>query len=93
MSAFFVALTTIKNPEKLKEYLVKATTTITTHGGEFIIRGKFASALAGFGDHQAVAIVKFPTMNDLTKWYESADRNNFYKRPTSCINCNSCSND
>lgn len=73
MTAFFVATATIKNPEKVQDYARKAAETFAAYGGEFVVRGKLSTALVGPADHQAVAVVKFPSMDALTAWYASPE--------------------
>jgi len=73
MTAFFVATSTIKNPKKLQEYAQKAAATFAPHGGEAVLRGKVDGALAGSADHQAVGIVKFPSPEALTAWFNSPE--------------------
>lgn len=73
MTAFFVATATIKNPEKVREYATKAAETFAAHGGSFVVRGKLETALTGAADHQAIAVVQFPSMDALSAWYESPE--------------------
>jgi len=72
MSAFFIANVKIKNIDKFQEYGQQASSTLTQYGGEIVIKGKFDGVLAGnSADHDMVAILKFPDMNSLNKWYKS----------------------
>lgn len=73
MTAFFVATATIRNPEKVQEYVKRAAETFAAHGGEFVVRGKLDAALAGAADHQAIAVVRFPSADALSAWYNSPE--------------------
>lgn len=73
MTAFFIASVKVKDPEKFQEYASKAAETFAAHGGEIVLRGKAASALAGSVGHGAVGVVKFPSMDALTQWFRSKE--------------------
>ena len=73
MTAFFVARVTVKDGAKFQEYAQKAMATFAAHGGELVLRGAAQDALAGKHDHQSVAIVKFPDLGALNRWYESRE--------------------
>lgn len=73
MTAFFVATVNIKNPEKYREYAQKAAATFAPHGGEAVLRGRVDGALVGTASHQAVGVVRFPSPQALTAWFESPE--------------------
>ena len=71
MSAFFVATSSIKDPEKFQLYAKKAGETFARYAAEPVLRGKFEGALNGNADHHVVGIIKFPTVEELREWYGS----------------------
>ncbi|VAW78618.1 hypothetical protein MNBD_GAMMA13-695 [hydrothermal vent metagenome] len=71
MSAFFVATSSIKDPEKFQLYAKKAGETFSRHAAEPVLRGKFEGILKGNADHHVVGIIKFPTVEALREWYDS----------------------
>jgi uncharacterized protein (DUF1330 family) len=71
MSAFFIATSTIKDPEKFAEYGAKAGASLASYGGNLVIKGKAVKALAGASNHQAVGIIRFADMEALNAWYQS----------------------
>ncbi|MDQ7018277.1 MAG: DUF1330 domain-containing protein [Robiginitomaculum sp.] len=73
MSAFFVATSTIKDPEKFAEYGAKAGASLAPYGGNLVIKGKAVTALAGTSNHQAVGIIRFADMEALNAWYQSPE--------------------
>lgn len=72
MSAFFMAQVTVKDAEKFQEYAKRAGPTFAAHSGELLTKGKFAGFLNGNGQHNAVAVVKFPSLDHIDNWYQSA---------------------
>lgn len=71
MTAFFVASSRVKNPEKFKEYGAKAGATFAAFGGKPAFRGTAEESLVGDNDHHAVGVVTFPDMSSLKNWYDS----------------------
>jgi len=71
MTAFFVATVKMKDPEKFQLYAKKAAETFQPHGGQLVARGKLERALTGSADHQAAALIRFPSMDALSAWYDS----------------------
>ena len=71
MPAFFVATVTIKDPQKFQDYARKAGETFAAHGGEPVLRGKVEKALAGTADHKTVGIIRFPSLDALSAWFNS----------------------
>ncbi|HED34167.1 MAG TPA: DUF1330 domain-containing protein [Gammaproteobacteria bacterium] len=71
MAAFFIANVTVKDPEKFQAYAAKAGETMKKYHGEVALRGKFEQGLKGDADHHAVAVVRFPSHDDLRSWYFS----------------------
>ena len=85
MTAFFVAVVTVKDPARMQEYSQKAAETFKPFGGEMVMRGKAGEVLTlditgpvvdqvltgGAATHQATGIASFPSMQDLKAWYAS----------------------
>lgn len=71
MSAFVIAQVTVKDAEKFQQYAEQSGATFAPFGGEISTKGKFAGTLTGDQNHDAVAIIKFPTMEKLEGWYNS----------------------
>lgn len=71
MNAFFVATSSIKDPEKFQLYAEKAGETFARYDAEPVLRGKFEGTLKGDADHHVVGIIKFPTVEALREWYGS----------------------
>lgn len=73
MTAFFVANVTIKDPLKFQEYAQRAAVTFAAHGGEPVLRGRTEGTLVGTASHQTVGIVRFPSQEALTNWFNSPE--------------------
>lgn len=72
MAAFFVATAKVKNATQFQEYAQKAGASIASFDGELVLRGKADTVLTGSAAaHDTVGIMKFPTMEALTNWYNS----------------------
>ncbi len=73
MTAFFVATMKIKDGKKMGEYGAGARATIKQYGGEMVFRGNKAEVLAGASDVDAVVVAKFPDLQALNAWNNSAE--------------------
>ncbi len=71
MSAFIVATSTIKDPEKMQEYAQKSMATIAAFGAELVVRGVYDRTLTGDKPHSSVAVIRFPNSDSLNRWYSS----------------------
>lgn len=73
MSAFFIATAAIRNPERMQEYAQKSMATIAAFGGEPVVKGKVIGILSGDAKYQMTAVIKFPNVEAIDSWYQSAD--------------------
>lgn len=72
MTAFFVAVVSVKDPAKMQDYSKQAAETFKPFGGEMVMRGKAGEVLTGgSASHQAIGIASFPSMQNLEDWYAS----------------------
>ncbi len=71
MTAFMIARITVKNPEKLQEYISKVGDTMAPHGAQPLARGQATKALSGEVDHQLAAVFQFPSLEAIDAWYTS----------------------
>lgn len=72
MSAFIIINVVIKNPEKFSEYVEQSLATLAQFGAEPLAKGKFMGEVSGSGvSHQMAAMVKFPDLESIDKWYSS----------------------
>ncbi|MCI4662010.1 MAG: DUF1330 domain-containing protein [Neomegalonema sp.] len=78
MSAFFIAIVTVKDPEKFKEYVASAGQTMAPFEGRFLTKGNAVdqSRATSFdlpASHDAAGIFEFPSLTALKAWYASPD--------------------
>jgi len=71
MSAFLIAHSTIKNPEKFQDYAKAVPSTLTAFGGEVALKGKVAEVMTGKHDFNMVGVLKFPNRSSAKNWYQS----------------------
>ena len=71
MSALLSVTITIKDPEKLKNYISKVPSTMAPHGAKMLARGKVAKALNGEVAHQMEAVFEFPSEDAIDAWFNS----------------------
>lgn len=74
MSAFFIVTVNVKDGEKFQEYAGKASATFQPYGAELLVKGQREGEFAGsFGEHKAVAVMKFPSLEKMEAWYSSPE--------------------
>jgi len=71
MKAFLIAYVTVKNGEKFQSYAQAAGKSMQPFGGQVLTKGQAVKALAGEHNQQNVAIISFPTIENLESWYNS----------------------
>tara|TARA_B110000014_G_C19498923_1_gene269598 strand:+ start:67 stop:354 length:288 start_codon:yes stop_codon:yes gene_type:complete len=73
MSAYIVVQINIKNKEPYKEYLRQVTPIVEKYKGEYIIRGGNYKTMLGNWDYERTVVIKFPTYDMATKFYNSQE--------------------
>ncbi len=74
MSAFMIVTITVKNPEKLQQYIAKVQKVSAQYGAELLHRGKIGRALSGHDkDHDLAVVVRFPSIEKIDAWYDSEE--------------------
>lgn len=73
MTALLIANITVRDAEQMQAYGAAAGPTVAAHGGEFIMRGKFADTLLGDRADNAVALIRFPTVDAAKGWFTSPE--------------------
>ena len=71
--AFLVGEVQLTDPEGIKPYGAKAPQIVGQHGGQFLARGGKTESLEGTEVAGAIAIIKFPSMAALKKFYDSPE--------------------
>jgi len=73
MTALLIARINVLNPEHMQAYGAAAGPTVAAHRGEFIARGKLSASLLGDESAQAVAIIRFPSVDAANGWFASPE--------------------
>lgn len=71
MAAYLIVHITVKDPDKMAEYLTKVRPLIAEVGGEFTIRANVTEVLEGSHDHKRCVVIKFPDGDALHRWHDS----------------------
>ncbi|WP_412459879.1 DUF1330 domain-containing protein [Pseudomonas sp. SC11] len=72
MTAYFVAFGTVKNRDKLTEYIERSTPSVVQHGGKYIGVGEQTVVLLGYHPHPRTALFTFPDSAACRAWFDSA---------------------
>lgn len=71
MAAYFIAHGTLRNPEKMAEYVARSGPIFAAFGGEFLAVGDVKSVLTGSHGHKRTAIFRFPDVASAEACYNS----------------------
>lgn len=74
MSAYLIAEHIITDPVRFEEYRTRVGPMIASHGGRYLTKGgSHALPEGGHWKPERVAIIEFPDMASLKRWYESPE--------------------
>jgi uncharacterized protein (DUF1330 family) len=85
VSAYIIALIDVTNPEGYEEYKSLAAASVEQFGGRYIARGGRREVLEGEVDSSRVALLEFPDMETVLRWYNSPE----YQRAAAIRQANS----
>ncbi|MAA80478.1 MAG: hypothetical protein CL916_14575 [Deltaproteobacteria bacterium] len=71
MPTYLSAIITVKNPEKLKEYISQVPATMAPFGATLVFRGKVHTVLNGEEKHHIEAVFSFESAAKIEAWYQS----------------------
>ncbi len=71
--AYLVAEVEVTDVEAYKPYIPKAAEIVAKHGGQYLARGGKTESLEGAAPASRIAIVQFPSMAELKKFYTSPE--------------------
>jgi uncharacterized protein (DUF1330 family) len=70
---YLIAEVQVTDPEAYKPYIPKAAQIVAQYGGQYLARGGKTESLEGAEPAGRVAIVQFPNMADLQKFWNSPE--------------------
>jgi uncharacterized protein (DUF1330 family) len=73
VKAYVIAAETVNDERTFGEYREKVRDTITSFGGQFIVRGGNPTILQGEWPHPRLVIVEFPSRAAAEGWYNSPE--------------------
>lgn len=72
MTAYVIGQITVKDPGKWEEYRKQVPETLAPWGAELVLRGTRAKVLSGQHPHTDTVVIRFPDMESVVKWHNSA---------------------
>jgi len=73
VTAYFIAHGTLKDAEKMQQYVALCGPVMARHGGEWVTTGEVKSVLTGKHTQQRTAIFKFPSTAHAEAWYNDPE--------------------
>jgi uncharacterized protein (DUF1330 family) len=69
-AAYVIVDMKISDPERYKEYMAAAPSTIAAAGGEYLVRGGRHESLEGEWKPARLAVLRFPSLEQAMAWYD-----------------------
>jgi uncharacterized protein (DUF1330 family) len=73
MSAYVIVEIDVSDPEKYEQYKKLAFTSVTVHGGKYIVRGGSSDVFEGEWSPKRIVVLEFESMAKARAWYHSED--------------------
>ena len=73
MSSYLICDVSVKDRNRLMEYLSLSERTLAKFGGKFLAQAGLVDVVEGDWNPQTIIIAEFPTMEKAREWYHSAD--------------------
>lgn len=73
MPAYVIAQVEVTNPDVFAQYGAQIPATIEQYGGRYLVRGGQTEAIEGNWAPGRLVVLEFPSMDQLKKWYYSAE--------------------
>lgn len=73
MSAYVIADIEIKDAKALERYVAEVPAIVAKYGGRYIISGPQVEVVEGTWKPRVLAVLEFPTMDALKRWYDSEE--------------------
>jgi uncharacterized protein (DUF1330 family) len=73
MSAYVIVEIDVSDPEKYEQYKKLAFTSVTAHGGKYIVRGGSSDVFEGEWSPKRIVVLEFESMAKARAWYHSED--------------------
>jgi uncharacterized protein (DUF1330 family) len=73
MKAYVIVNVAIRDTERYKDYVRRATPTVAAHGGQYLARGGRAEKLEGDIAVNRIVVLEFPSYLHARRWYDSPE--------------------
>jgi len=73
MAGYFIFQIEVTDPERYREYAALVPDTVKQYGGEFLVRGGEYEVLEGQWPERRVVVLRFPSVEQAKRWYDSAE--------------------
>jgi uncharacterized protein (DUF1330 family) len=73
MSAHYIGLIEVIEPNAWREYVNAVGATITQHGGEVLFRGEKREEMSGAHSHQRCVVLRFADEISARRWHDSPE--------------------
>jgi uncharacterized protein (DUF1330 family) len=73
MSAYVIVEIEVSDPAKYEEYKKLAFSSVTAHGGKYVVRGGSSDTLEGDWSPKRIVVLEFESMARARDWYQSPD--------------------
>ena len=71
MAAYVIGHISVKDTEKWVEYKRRVPATLTSCGGELVLRGQRKAVLGGEHRHTDTVVIRFPDIEAVDEWFYS----------------------
>lgn len=73
MPAYFIALSTVKDPVALGDYIARSGPIVARAGGQLVTVGDVAEVMVGRFEHGRVAVFRFPDGEAMDAWFHDPE--------------------
>lgn len=73
MTAYVIVEIEVTDPEKYEDYKKLAFSSVTEHGGKYIVRGGSSDTFEGGWSPRRIVVLEFESMAKARAWYQSPD--------------------
>jgi uncharacterized protein (DUF1330 family) len=87
MSAYFIANIEINDPLEYEKYLEGCDQVLAQFGGEYLAVDDRPGILEGVWNYTRVVLIRFPTEEDLRRWYDSPEYRDILKFRLASARC------
>ena len=73
MPGYVIVSSSVKDPERFKEYGERAPATVAMYGGRYLVRGSAHESVEGDWMPERLTVIEFPSVEDARRWHDSEE--------------------